>query len=150
MKKMRGKFSFLPPGTQKSALFYAHLRFITHSLSTTYCEICKTNTCRMELLPLKIRFCPKIKSGSLDRYCLHMRMVMAKQRTEISLHYDLMKEAWDSNQQMLKNKHRDRGYVLNLTNHYRKKALDVYQQLIQRGASCDANLIRQQFTEIDH
>jgi len=61
-----------------------------------------------------------------------------------------MKEAWDSNQQMLKNKHRDRGYVLNLTNHYRKKALDVYQQLIQRGASCDANLIRQQFTEIDH
>ena len=75
-----------------------------------------------------------------------MRMTIFKSRTDICLNYELHKEAWDVKEQALSGKHKDRGFVLNLTNQYRLRALGIYQQLIQRGIACDVNSIRQKLT----
>ncbi len=100
----------------------------------------------MELHPLKIRFYPKLKSGSKDRYVLYMRMTMAGMRTDIALSYELRKNCWSEKDQSLNHKHKDRGYVLHLTNQYRQRAQEIYQQLIQRNLDCDLNVIRQKLT----
>ena len=100
----------------------------------------------MELQPLKIRFYPKLKSGTEERYALYMRMVLAGKRTEISLNYELGRETWDFKEQTLKSKHPDKGYVINLTNQYRQKALLIYQQLVQRGIPCDVLTVRKRVT----
>ncbi len=100
----------------------------------------------MELQPLKIRFYPKLKSGTEDRYALYMRMILAGKRTEVCLNYELKRDTWDFKEQGMKGKHPDKGYVINLTNQYRQKALLTYQQLIQRGIPCDVLTVRERVT----
>jgi len=100
----------------------------------------------MELQPLKMRFYLKMKGKGSDDYALYMRMVLSGKRTDISLSYTLKKGEWNDKEQTLKGKHPDRGFVLNLTNKYRQRALEVYQQLIQRGLDNDVNIIRQKVT----
>lgn len=100
----------------------------------------------MELQPLKIRFYPKLKSGSGERYALYMRMLMAGKRTEVCLHYELYRDDWDFKEQTLKGRHPDKGYVINLTNQYKQKALVTYQQLIQCDISCDVFAVRERST----
>lgn len=96
----------------------------------------------MELHPLKIRFYPKLKSPNSDIYTLYMRMILSGNRTDISLGYDLAKKAWEEKAQALKIKHHDRSYVVNLTNQFRHKLQEIFQQLIQRNMDCYVNIIR--------
>ena len=100
----------------------------------------------MELHPLKIRFYPKMKGKGTDKCALYMRMLLSGKRTDISLNYVLKKGVWNNKEQSLKRRHPDRGFVLNLTNKYRQRALEVYQQMIQRGLPNDINIIRQKVT----
>ncbi len=104
----------------------------------------------MELQPLKVRFYPKKRSLDSTTYTLYMRMVLRGRRTDLSLNYEIGKEDWDDKNQTLRPKHPERNFVLNLTNKYRQKALDVYQQLIQRGMAYDVNIIRQKVTGTEH
>lgn len=96
----------------------------------------------MELQTLKIRFYPKQKSGKNDAYMLYMRLVMGGKRAEICINYQLTRDAWNFNEQTLKNRHPDKGYVINLTNQYRQNALQIYRQFLQRGLPCDVMTIR--------
>ncbi len=100
----------------------------------------------MELQPLKIRFYLKMKRKGDDDFFLYMRMLLSGKRSDISLSYKLKKEVWDNKEQALKRRHPDRGFVMNLTNKYRQRALEVYQQMIQRGLPNDINIIRQKIT----
>jgi site-specific recombinase XerD len=100
----------------------------------------------MELQPLKIRFYPKLKSGTEENYALYMRMILSGKRTEVCLNYELRRETWDFKEQGMKGKHPDKGYVINLTNQYRQKALLTYQQMIQRGIPCDVLTVRERVT----
>jgi site-specific recombinase XerD len=100
----------------------------------------------MELKPLSIRFYLKKKWGHSERCTLYIRLVMSGKRTDISLNYDLDRADWEESSQSLKAKHPDRGYLLNLTNQYRQNALNVFQNLIQRGMDCDVNIIRENLT----
>ena len=90
----------------------------------------------MELQPLKIRFYPKMRAKGSEGYTLYMRLVLSGKRTDVSLNYILKGEEWNDKEQTLKSKHPDRGFVINLTNKYRQQALDVYQEMIQRGMPC--------------
>jgi integrase len=100
----------------------------------------------MELQPLKIHFYLKQRDKG-NKVCeLYMRMVLSGRRTDISLSYPLKRDVWDEKEQTLKLKHPDRSYVLGLTNKYRQKAMEEYQQLIQRGMAYDINIIRQKIT----
>jgi len=87
-----------------------------------------------------------MKAKGSEGYTLYMRILLAGKRTDISLCYVLKRDAWDDRRQMLKGKHQDRGFVLNLMNKYRQRALEVYQQMIQRGMVNDVNIIRQKVT----
>jgi hypothetical protein len=100
----------------------------------------------MELQPLKIHFYPKSSESQTGECRLYMRLVLSGKRTEISLKYDLTKDDWDEKMQTLKMSNPNRGFVLNLTNKYRQMAMEVYQQLIQRGMELDVNIIRQKLT----
>ena len=100
----------------------------------------------MELQPLKIRFYPKMRSKLVTDYALYMRMTLLGKRTEVSLNYFLKREAWDEKEQALKTFHKDRGFVMNMTNKYRQRAQDVYQQMIQHGMETDLNEIRRKLT----
>jgi hypothetical protein len=95
----------------------------------------------MELQSLKIRFYLKMSRKGCDDFFLYMRMLLSGKRTDISLSYKLKKGVWDNNEQMLQRRHPDRGFVMNLTNKYRQRALEVYQQMIQRGLPNDINII---------
>lgn len=100
----------------------------------------------MALQPLKIRFFTKQKNKNSTEHILYMRILLSGKRCDISLNYSLKKEAWDDKQQTLVGKSADRGYVLNLTNKYRQKAMEAYEQLVQRGMAYDVNIIRERVT----
>ena len=100
----------------------------------------------MELHPLKIRFYPKLKSGSEEQYALYMRMTLTGKRTDIALSYELARSMWNEKEQSLKGGHKDKGFVLNLTNQFRQRAQEIYQQCIQRNMDCDVNVIRKMLT----
>ena len=100
----------------------------------------------MELQPLKVNFYPKLRGKGSDEYTLYMRLTIAKKRTDVSLNYALKKESWDAKEKALHRKCSDRSYVLNLTNKYNQLAMEVYQQMIQRGIQLDVNFIRQKIT----
>ncbi|MFN8288033.1 MAG: site-specific integrase [Chitinophagales bacterium] len=97
----------------------------------------------MELHPLKIRFYPKANCRGQNQYTLYMRITIAGKRTDLSLNYALRRDLWDDRNQCLKGRHKDTGYVINLTNLYRQKAQEIYQSVINRGDECDVNTIRQ-------
>ncbi len=99
----------------------------------------------MELHPLKIRFYPKLKSGS-DNYTLYMRMTLCGKRTDIGLSYELTRSMWNEKEQSLKSGYKDKGFVLNLTNQFRQRAQEIYQQCIQRNMDYDVNIIRKILT----
>ncbi len=92
---------------------------------------------------MKIRFYPKLKAKGQDCYTLYMRITIAGKRTDLSLNYELTRHLWDDRTQCLKGRHKDTGYVINLTNLYRQRAQEIYQSLINRGDECDVNTIRQ-------
>jgi site-specific recombinase XerD len=100
----------------------------------------------MELQPLKIRFYLKKMKGNGERNSLYMRMVLSGKRFDICLKQEISKADWSDKEQALRGKHPNRGFVLNLTNQYQKRALQIYQEQIQRGLSPDIGAIRQQLT----
>ena len=68
----------------------------------------------------------------------------------MSLNYEIGKEDWNDKSQTLRLKHPERSFVLNLTNKYRQKAFDVYQQPIKRGMAYDVNIISQKVIGPEH
>ncbi len=100
----------------------------------------------MELKPLKIRFCPKLKANERNQAVLYMRMTIDGKRAEISLNYEFPREAWDDKAQSLKQKHPEVSFVLNQMNQYRHRALEIQQQLVQHGIQPDVFAIKQRIT----
>ena len=100
----------------------------------------------MELQPLKVNFYPKLRTKGGTDYTLYMRLILAGKRTDVSLDYTLKKESWDARERALSKKCPDRSYVLNLTNKYNQMAMEVYQQMIQRGMPLDVETIRHKIT----
>lgn len=93
--------------------------------------------------PLKIHFYPKQNSKKDNTCVLYMRILLQGKRSDISLSYSLKKESWDEKNQMLRQKHPDRNYLLNLTNSYRQKAIEAHQLVMQKGLEYDVYTIRQ-------
>jgi hypothetical protein len=101
----------------------------------------------MELQSLHVNFFMKKARTKCEKYVLFMRLSMSGNKADISLGYSCCKEDWSQKNQMLKNKHADKSYVLNLTNSYRKQALDIYQHYLQRGINCTLDNIKQRLAK---
>jgi site-specific recombinase XerD len=72
---------------------------------------------------------------------------MSGNKADISLGYSCNKEDWNQQAQMIKSKHTDKSYVLNLTNSYRKRVFDIYQHYLQRGVDCTVDIIKQRLSK---
>jgi site-specific recombinase XerD len=88
----------------------------------------------MEIKPLQIHFFPKKKTSS-NQYSLYMRMNLGNQRCDISLKYELERDAWDDQQHKLKGRNSDQPRLTGLMNQFRHRAMTIHQELIQQGLS---------------
>jgi len=100
----------------------------------------------MEINPLLIRFYPKKNKGQTDTHTLYLRLSIGKIRTDISLHYELLRDNWDDHSQKLKGRNPDQPRLAGLMNQYRQRALTIYQEIIQQGRTPDVQSIRERLT----
>jgi site-specific recombinase XerD len=100
----------------------------------------------MEINPLLIRFYPKKNKGQTDTHTLYLRLSIGKVRTDISLHYELLRDNWDDHSQKLKGRNPDQPRLAGLMNQYRQRALTIYQEIIQQGRTPDVQSIRERLT----
>ncbi len=97
----------------------------------------------MELKPLKLKFFLKKARNRTDKYIVFMSLSLSGERTEISLSYLCDRNEWNETTQSLKHRHPDYSYVLNLTNGFRQRALEIFQHYLQRGMPCRVYDIKQ-------
>ena len=99
----------------------------------------------MKIKPLQIHFYPKKRTGT-TAYSLYMRMNMGNERCDISLKYELERDAWDDQQQRLRGRNSDNPRLSGLMNQYMTRALTIHQELIQQGLSPTVLEIRDRLT----
>ncbi len=101
----------------------------------------------MEIKPFSIRFFLKQNRGkSASQHTLYVRLLLAEERADISLKFEVPKDCWDEKLQRLKGRSADNVRLLTLMNQYRQRALNIYQEFIQCGKSPSVAEIRQMLT----